>query len=156
MYGKLKTYQLSHLAWSPFIFLIGLFGLLVRKKRMWIKPLVFIIISTSITYGILEYGGNYYSYALLHTSPYSLLLMWIFLCVLGATSYQIFACLQLFSAAIVFMWFWVIYPIYRPKSFEHLGSVQFMMTFFQISLLSILLFIAYVSIRKNYEHGDKN
>jgi hypothetical protein len=141
--GELRIKQLYSVGLAPGVALISFLGLIFFKRERWFKPVLITVISSAAAYCLIQYGGNYYSAAWLHTSPYSLLLLWIALGPLVVSENALFSKILLFLVTASFIWLWIIGPGVIAAAKNHpLASASFLMIAVQFIMISLLLIIA--------------
>jgi hypothetical protein len=76
--GLLRQATTARLGPSAGLMLLGLLAFAVKRVRSasWSAPTLQIIAASTLAYVLLEWGGNWYSAAWLHTTPASLSVLW--------------------------------------------------------------------------------
>jgi hypothetical protein len=108
--GRLRQLALARVGPIPGVFLVGLIPFASRRirRRQPVRTAAKIVVATAVAYAIIEWGGVLEAAAWLHTSPYSLVLLWPALLALAVAEWSERALLAILAVhAVSFFALWV-------------------------------------------------
>ncbi|MEX3967256.1 hypothetical protein AB4Y42_34365 [Paraburkholderia sp. EG286B] len=146
--GEIRRHQSTSVGISALFGIAGLLLLFRRRHEEWFSPLLKVIVSSTLAYVLIEFGGSYWAIAWLHTAPYSLLLLWVALGPLLVADSPMLSRAMLTASTAAFVWVWIVAAGRLSYHGTGMGHTDGAMTAVQVVCIIALVWKAIVWSRR--------